>query len=107
MESILYAEKRSTDAGEILFWHIYPHPNLLTNLCGVKADRVVKVKVRPAAKDEESRYWGWWDSEKKTFAMIYPSKLQSDICFPGGAEAAEKAGRGKQVNVKIEEVEND
>lgn len=60
---------------------------------------MVKVKVKI---DENGDYYGWIDKGKEVPKMIFPNKMQFDICFPYGVEEAEKAGRGKAVRLKIE-----
>lgn len=63
-----------------------------------------KVRVKEAQKGEKSDYWGWKDFEKKEYSMIYPSKMQAEACFTYGYKIEEKRGRGKLVNLVIEEI---
>lgn len=37
--------------------------------------------------------------------MIWPSKIQSDMCFTYGPEAEEKRDKGKQVRLIVKELE--
>jgi len=92
---------RKEDRG---FSHIYPSL-LQVSLCGARPDDIVEVEVHA---DEEGGYWGWWDSKKDYFTMIWQSKVQSDLCFqgPSGVEVAEAAGRGKQLRFRVEIVED-
>lgn len=85
------------------YTHFYPQKTLV-KFCG--AEEVVEVIVRELKEGEESFYWAWWDNETEKFSMIYPSKVQSDVCFTYGAEAAGESGEGKQMNVFIEEIIN-
>jgi len=64
-----------------------------------------KIKVREIKKGEKSAYWGWKDFEKKEYCMIYPHKAGTEMCFPYGPKAEEKRGKGKLVNLVIEEIE--
>jgi len=66
---------------------------------------IVKVIVREAREDEQSPYWGWVESGSTKPTMIWPSKIQSDMCFPYGLKAAEEAGKGRQVNLVVEELQ--
>ena len=90
------------DSKERPYAHFYSQ-KALVRFCGATGE-VVKVIVRELQDDEESNYWGWWDNETEKFSMIYASKVQSDVCFTYGAEAAEESGEGKQMNVFIEEL---
>jgi len=97
---ILYALK--SDDGR--FEHPCHNPKI-TRL--YEKGKIVKLKVREVCKGENSPYWGWLNVEDGKFCMIYPSKIQSDMCFSYGPEAAEKAGRGRQVNLVLVELEDD
>jgi len=53
--------------------------------------------------DTPDSYWGWWDSERQAFNIVFARKLLVEICFPYGSKAEEDRGRGKllPVNVRV------
>lgn len=64
-------------------------------------------KVHPVtvAVDPDGAFWGWHHTESppdKLPTMIQWSKLMLDICFPMGADYAEKKGLGRVVRLSIE-----
>lgn len=69
-------------------------------------DPVVTLRVRErVASDPPSTYFGWVsDRHPDRYSMVYPSEKQFEICFPYGSSAPEKAGRGRKVNLHVEEV---
>jgi hypothetical protein len=44
--------------------------------------------------DPEGPYWGWLRAGAPAPTMIWPSWMQLDMCFPGGAQVEEELGRG-------------
>lgn len=102
MNDIFYAHKLKCNDGKIRFIDFYLHPKLV-KMC--TDGPVFKVCVREVKEGEKSDYWGWFSNEKKEYSMIWPSKVQNTMCFPDGPEAEEKLGRGRQVNLIVEEIE--
>lgn len=49
-------------------------------------------------------YWGWQDTGKDKYCMIYPSWVQFTVCFPYGYEALEERGEGKAVRLLVVEI---
>ena len=45
--------------------------------------------------DPEGRYWGWLRTGTDTPTMIWPTRMQFDMCFPYGAQAEEARGHGQ------------
>jgi len=83
------------------WWHLYPSKVAL-RMCSVPEEDMKRVRV---SYDENGAYWGWWDAEKEHFTMIWPSRVQVEICFPYGSAAEERRGRGKLVQLKVEEIQ--
>lgn len=49
-------------------------------------------------------YWGWMDTDKDYFELVYPSYPQFQICFAYGYHKAEQLGRGKAYRLKVVEI---
>lgn len=82
--------------------------SLYTDIYGLPPDaEVVKVHVRRAARGEEHLYWAWWDHQKRRFSgfSVWPSRGQTEICFPDGGEVRTARGEGRIVPVIIEIIE--
>lgn len=116
INDIFYAVKRKGTKkdpdGEDFFIDFFNNPQVIF-MCVSKED-VYKLKVRPVETGEVSQYWGWhqykidkpWpEGQKEEYEMIWPSRVQAEMCFPYGPEAEEKAGKGKLVNFVVEEIE--
>ena len=80
--------------------HIYPSA-VAVRMCDPDAP-VWKVK---ATVDPKGIYWGWWVPDRAWISMIQPTKDLLGMCFPYGLSAAEEAGQGHRVRVRIEAIE--
>lgn len=65
---------------------------------------VVPVRVTP---DPNGGYWGWLDVAKPAVAQQVPKMIQPhlgllSVCFPYGLKAAEEAGQGQRIQLRIE-----
>ena len=69
-------------------------------------DPIVRVRVRERLPtDPSSNYWGWLDAtDPSYYHFVWPSEVQLDMCFPYGPKAEEKKGRGRKVNLIVEEI---
>jgi hypothetical protein len=97
----MYASIEEFGARGKVFYHCYASP-IAVELCGVAREAIVQISIRAAKEGEETPYWGWWEYRDNKYTMIYPSKLQSDMCFTYGVKAAEEAGQGKQLQLVLE-----
>ena len=84
------------------FHHVFPH-FLSTLMCVSLKEKVSQIRVREALPEEETPYHAWKHPDGQ-ISLIYPSKVQVEICFPYGSEIAAKNGRGKMIKVVITEV---
>jgi len=90
------------------FCHPCSRPKI-TRLYDSKGE-IFKVEVREIKEGEKGEYWGWIESgdtnpeETGEITMIWPSKIQSDMCFSYGPKKSEEAGHGRQVNLVVTEV---
>jgi len=63
---------------------------------------IVAVAVTEVAHDDPAgTHWGWLDASDPTPSMIWPSRIQYDMCFPYGPRAEEDAGRGRTVRLAV------
>ena len=88
------------------FTHIYPHPKVV-GLCGGDG-RIEKLEftLHEDQKTYDSErihdYHGWIDFERDNeLCMVWPSRMQVDMCFAYGPKVEEKRGRGKVVRLNI------
>lgn len=86
------------DDGE--YSHFYASRRLV-EFCGYAPEDVHEVELREAADDEETPYWGWEDADDGSWGMIWPSKVQLQMCFTYGMEAAITAGKGRPVRLIV------
>jgi len=84
------------------FFHVFPHI-LSTLMCVGIGEKVSQIEVREALPDEETPYYAWKHSDNH-ISLIYPSKIQVEICFPYGSETATENGEGHMIQVVITEV---
>lgn len=90
--------------GEPVFFHASPS-RWWVGLHGTD-DPIVSVRVREWTEgDPPSSYFGWLAvDEPDHYMFIWPSEGQLDMCFPYGPKAEERCGKGRKVNLIIEEV---
>jgi len=65
---------------------------------------IVRVALRPVEEGETSPYWAWWEVEDQRYNYVYPNRLGTEMCFAYGSQVEEERGRGKLVNVVVEEL---
>ncbi len=104
-EPIYYGHKDTSQEGKVWYFHLSPN-QWWVEIHGVNKP-IVPLRVRERIDgDPESNYWGWLDTKKPdTYTMIWPSKMQLDMCFPYGPDAETALGRGRCVNLMVEEIE--
>lgn len=90
--------------GKVYYFHSSPSLRWV-QLHGVPWP-IVQVRLRERiATDPPSPYWGWISADDpERYCFVWPSEVQLNICFPCGPEAEEKRGRGRKVNLVIEEI---
>lgn len=80
---------------------VYSSP-IGVRVCGHEPTHVVT--VREATDGEDWNSWAWWNNKRQEITMIFPSRVQVEICFPYGHKVAEDAGDGRLIPVMIEPV---
>ena len=73
--------------------HGYDHP-------------IVQVRLRERCPgDPPPNAWGWLDTVRPDcYSFVWPSRAARDTCFPYGPESEERLGRGRRVELIVEEV---
>lgn len=69
-------------------------------MCGGR-DLLVQVLVK---ESDTGNYFGWIDKGESVPCMIWPSKIQLNMCFGEGISNAIKNGKGKPVQLEITEI---
>ena len=82
-----------------IYSSFYPSP-FCVRMCG--DEDVFEAVVSEGSHDDPAGYWGWWDIGDEKWSMVWPSRVQSDMCFPYGPRAEEQAGRGWQLPARVE-----
>jgi len=100
---VYYAHKRIYGERTI-YDHASPDRGWL-DLFGID-DPVVALRVRERHDgDPVSDYWGWLDAEKPhRYILVWPSRIQFNCCFTYGPAVEEQRGRGRSVNLIVEEI---
>lgn len=106
-ECVYYAHKRLREQdGRVYFFHASPSRRWV-KLHGVD-DPIVPVRIRERTEaDPPSGYWGWLPADDPSaYCFVWPSEVQLNMCFPYGPEAEEARGRGRKVNLIVEEADD-
>lgn len=82
------------------------HPKTCS-VYGVNEKDIVEVELevidqkfdKTAPKSGE--YWGFFSYEDEKLSMVYPSRIQYQVCFTYGPTASEESGKGMSVKLKI------
>ena len=88
-------------AGNDKSYYSNPQPTwAMAKLYERDADRIVEVEVR---EDADGRYFGWLDAHRDSGfpSMIWPSRLQLEMCFPSGTQVEVDRGEGRVVQLSI------
>jgi hypothetical protein len=100
---IFFAHKRPDETASegYVFRHIY-EGLFQTKHCG--DGPYFKVRVSEVRKGKESIYWGWKDFEDEKYKFVNSSKHLVQMCSPCYFEIDIKNGKGKLVNLRLEEI---
>jgi len=88
-------------AGNNKSYFSHPQPTrTMARLYERNADQVVEVEVR---EDPEGTYFGWLDAHRDSGfpSLIWPSRLQLEMCFPSGTQVEVDRGEGRVVQLSI------
>jgi len=100
---IFFAHKRpdKTTSEGYSFRHIYELLSMTKN-CG--AGPYYKVKISEVRKGKESIYWAWKRFEDEKYKFINASRHLVEMASPSYFQIDIKKGRGKLVNIRLEEI---
>lgn len=66
---------------------------------------IVPVQVREVEHDDPAgTHWGWLGTGKDTPTMIWPSRVQFNMCFPYGPAVEAEHGKGRILRLAVTEV---
>ena len=110
-EPIYYGHKHTFPTKGVQYWDTSPDKWWVELFGG--SDPIVPLRVRERVDgphegegDPESPYWGWLATDDPNkYIFIFASKQQLDMCFPYGPDAETARGRGRCVNLMVEEIE--
>lgn len=70
------------------------------------SEPIVTVRIRESRdEDPPSDYFGWIDSDDPgEFTFVMPCEGMLEMCFPYGSKAESDRGRGRKVNLIVEEI---
>lgn len=115
MEQVAY--KSTAIFKNEMYQHFGIHP-VTCSLYGHSSEEIVDIEIliaqnqvrdkeveRGQMKSKEADYWGWFDSKKKVFTMIYPQYFLLDMCFPSGIKSTEEFGEGKAYRLIVSKLE--
>ena len=86
-------------------WHGF-YKMHFPSVTGLRSPSLVRVE-EVVDGEEENPYWGWEAvKEPGRFSLIWCTWVQFNMCFPYGVEASEKAGQGRRVALRVNEILN-
>lgn len=87
-------------AGNSKSYFSHPQPTRAMAKLYERADEVVEVEVR---EDAEGTYFGWIDApyDSEFPSMVWPSRVQLEMCFAGGTQVEVDRGKGRVVQLSI------
>ena len=91
------------------FEHFGIHP-VTASIYGHSEEEIVELEMivskdqtKPPSNDGNmvADYWGWFDSEREKYTMIYAKWFLLDMCFPAGIKTTEETNQGKAYRLEI------
>lgn len=104
-EQVYFAHKHWVERkSRFFYFHASPSEFFVKN--HGDRDPMVRVRIRERLEtDPPCLYWGWLGTNRPDrFVYIWPSECQVDINFPYGSKTESDLGRGRIVQLVIEEI---
>jgi len=101
----MYANKRYREQEGKKYFHNIFKDSCTTSMCAANGEKIFQIKVREALPEEETPYHGWKHPDG-TINLIFPSKVQVEVCFAYGTKAATEHGDGELVKLIVTEIDN-
>ena len=103
--SVTYYARRTVIAGgEVAYLHATPKRGRLRYYGGTEPVVAVRLRERTEA-DPPSTYYGWLATGASEYTMVWRSRTHFEACFQYNSDEAVSKGRGRRVNLIVEEVE--
>lgn len=100
---MMYATKLFRVQDNKYYFHNIFHRLLSAAMCADVGEKIYQIEVREATPEEETPYYAW-KRNNGNIEMIFPSKIQVEVCFPYGIKMASLNGGGHLINVCIREI---
>lgn len=98
-----FAHKRFVER-EKKFYYFTVSPNLRFVRIHGFSDPIVTVRVRERVEsDPPSPYYGWLATGASEYTMVWRSRTHFESCFQYNSDEAVSKGRGRRVNLIVEE----
>lgn len=102
----LYYAHRCTNSRDGSTYYTTMSPSIRFVKAHYFKEPIVTVRLRERLEtDPPSPYWGWLATDRpEEYQYVWPSEMQVEMCFPYGTRAEADRGRGRKVNLMLEEV---
>ena len=101
---VYYAQRTVLAGGEAAYLHATPKRERLRYYGGTEPVVAVRLRERTEA-DPPSTYYGWLATGASEYTMVWRSRTHFEACFQYNSDEAVSKGRGRRVNLIVEEVE--
>ena len=98
-----YCSKRLREQdGKIYYVNIQPSI-MQIKMCVDSNTDIYEIDIKEARSNEDTPYWGWLYPDGK-ISMVFHSKILVEVCFTYGTKIEEEAGKGKLIQIVINEI---
>jgi len=98
----MYATKQIREQNGKYYFHNIFNDMKSTLMCASPGEKIYQIEIREAVTGEKTPYYAWKRQNGK-IELIFPSKVQVEVCFPYGIKVASLNSGGHLINVCIRE----